>query len=231
MMSATMNRVSLYSICRCTRPLLASVLLACLCLGAFGAGSAERGSQPIAVGDVVPNFKLTDIDGKERSLSDYKEKIVILEWFNPQCPYVIDQYTKRALKSFGNDMQQAGVVYLAINSAAPGNQGAGKEANIEARERFGIHFPILLDEDGAVGHMFDARFTPQMFIIDGKGVLRYAGAIDNAPLGKVNETYPAGKGKERGQYVNYARQAYDELKADKDVTTPKTKPYGTRVKY
>lgn len=226
-----MNRISPNSIWNHTRPLLAAAMLACLCIGTVGAASAERGFKPIEIGDVVPNFKLTDIDGKERQLSDYKEKIVILEWFNPQCPYVIDQYTKRALKSFGNDMQQAGVVYLAINSAAPGNQGAGKEANVEARERFGIHFPILLDEDGAVGHMFDARFTPQMFIIDAKGILRYAGAIDNAPLGKVNETYPPGKGKQRGEYVNYVKQAYDELKAEEDVTTPKTKPYGTRVKY
>jgi len=231
MMSPTMNCLPLKSNRQRTRPLLAVMLLAWLCVAALGAASAERGSKPIEVGEVVPDFKLTDIDGKERSLSDSKGKIVILEWFNPQCPYVTDQYTKRALKTFGNDMQQAGVVYLAINSAAPGNQGAGKEANKEARERFGIRFPILLDEDGVVGRMFDARFTPQMFLIDAKGILRYAGAIDNAPLGKVNETYPPGKGKERGQYVNYARQAYDELKADEDVSTPKTKPYGTRVKY
>lgn len=208
-------------------------LLAAVALLALGLGAgAEWQSKPVEVGDVVPDFKLTDIDGKERSLADCKGKVVLLEWFNPQCPYVIDQYTKRTLKTFGNEMQQAGVVYLAINSAAPGNQGAGKEANAEARERFGIHFPILLDEDGAVGRMLDARFTPHLFIIDAKGVLRYSGAIDNAPLGKVNDiTYPPGKNKKRGEYVNYVQQAYDEVKAGEDVSTPKTKPYGTRVKY
>jgi len=209
------------------RPLLA-LLLAGLCLGAVG-GSM---SKPVAIGEPVPDFTLTDIDGKEHQLSGSKGKIVILEWFNPQCPYVIDQYTKRTLKTFGNDMKQAGAVYLAINSAAPGKDGSGKEANIDARERFGIRFPILLDEDGKVGHMLDARFTPQAFIIDAKGVLRYAGAIDNAPLGKVNSTtYPPGKGKARGEFVNYVKQAYDEIKAGEDVTTPTTKPYGTRVKY
>lgn len=223
-----MSGAAHHLVSRFALPLLTLALLAGWCVGTR---SAAAQAKPIAVGDVVPDFTLTGIDGKERKLSGYKGKIVILEWFNPQCPYVIDQYTKRTLKTFGNDMQQAGVVYLAINSAAPGNQGAGKEANEEARERFGIHFPILLDEDGTVGHLLDARFTPQMFIIDAKGVLRYAGALDNAPLGKVNESYPLGKGKQRGEYVNYVQQAYDELRADEDVTTPKTKPYGTRVKY
>lgn len=209
------------------RPLWALALSA-LCCGAAG----EASLKPVAVGEVVPDFTLTDIDGKKHTLSEYKGKVVILEWFNPQCPYVIDQYTKNTLKTFGNQMKQAGVVYLAVNSGASGQPGSGRETNVEARERFGIRFPILLDEEGKVGRMFDARFTPQMFIIDAKGVLRYAGAIDNAPLGKVNATtYPPGKGKERGEFVNYVRQAYDEIKAGEDVTTPTTRPYGTRVKY
>ncbi len=204
-----------------------------LLAAAAGPGAArESGLKPVAVGEAVPDFTLTDVDGKEHHLSDYKGKVVLLEWFNPQCPYVIDQYTKATLKTFGNQMKQEGAVYLAVNSAAPGNQGSGREANIEARERFGIRFPILLDEDGKVGRLLDARFTPQVFVIDAKGVLRYAGAIDNAPMGKVNTTtYPPGKGKERGEFVNYARQAYDEIKAGEEVTTSTTKPYGTRVKY
>ncbi len=200
------------------------------CVGAAAAGGS--GMKPVAVGEAVPDFALTDLDGKEHNLSDYKGKVVLLEWFNPQCPYVIDQYTKGTLKTFGREMKQDGAIYLAVNSAAPGNQGSGREANIEARERFEIRFPILLDEDGKVGRLLDARFTPQIFIIDARGVLRYAGAIDNAPMGKVNTTtYPPGKGKERGEFVNYARQAYDEIKAGEEVTTPTTKPYGTRVKY
>lgn len=204
-----------------------------LLAAAAGPGAArESGTKPVAVGEAVPDFTLTDVDGKEHHLSDYKGKVVLLEWFNPQCPYVIDQYTKATLKTFGNQMKQEGAVYLAVNSAAPGNQGSGREANIEARERFGIRFPILLDEDGKVGRLLDARFTPQVFLIDAKGVLRYAGAIDNAPMGKVNTTtYPPGKGKARGEFVNYARQAYDEIKAGEEVTTSTTKPYGTRVKY
>lgn len=206
--------------------------LALLAAAASPGAARESGMKPVAVGEVVPDFTLTDVDGKEHHLSDYKGKVVLLEWFNPQCPYVIDQYTKATLKTFGNQMKQEGAVYFAVNSAAPGNQGSGREANIEARERFGIRFPILLDEDGKVGRLLDARFTPQAFVIDAKGVLRYAGAIDNAPMGKVNTTtYPPGKGKERGEFVNYARQAYDEIKAGEEVTTSTTKPYGTRVKY
>lgn len=207
---------------------LPALVFMALCGVAAGGSSLK----PVAVGEAVPDFTLTDIDGKSHTLSEYKGKVVILEWFNPQCPYVIDQYTKNTLKTFGNQMKQAGVVYLAVNSGAPGQPGSGKEANAEARERFGIRFPILLDEEGKVGRMLDARFTPQMFIIDARGVLRYSGAIDNAPLGKVNATtYPPGKGKERGELVNYVRQAYDEIKAGEDVTTPTTRPYGTRVKY
>lgn len=181
------------------------------------------------VGQKAPDFSLVDLDGRTHVLGDYKGRIVVLEWFNPASPYVVDQYTKRTLKTFGNSMKKTGVVYLAINSTAESKPGSGVDANVEARGRFGMEFPILLDSDGRVAGLYRARFTPHIFVIDGKGVLRYMGAIDNAPLGKVIPTYPVGSDTEPGSVVNYAGRAIDEIRADQGVSIPKTKPYGSKV--
>lgn len=203
----------------------------------FGAQGLAQGRQASMgqadgpkVGKKAPAFSLVDLDGRTHKLSDYKGKIVVLEWFNPTSTYVVNQYTKHTLKRFGNSMhKKPGVVYLAINSTAAGKAGSDKDENIDARKRFKMEFPILLDADGKAARAYKARFTPHLFVIDGKGILRYMGAIDNAPLGKVNKTYPTGKDGKEGVKVNYVKQAIDEIESDEAVTTPKTKPYGTRI--
>jgi peroxiredoxin len=211
---------------------LANVLVALAVVGALIAGPSTALGQEDGpeIGKKAPEFSLVDLDGNTHKLSDYKGKIVVLEWFHPTSTYVVDQYTNHTLKTFGNALhKKPGVVYLAINSTATGKAGSDKDENVAAKKRFGMNFPILLDADGKTADAYKARFTPHMYVIDGQGNLRYMGAIDNAPLGKVNASYPTGKSGQAGAVVNYVQQAIDEIENDETVTTPKTKPYGSRI--
>ncbi|MBX3353078.1 MAG: thioredoxin family protein [Phycisphaeraceae bacterium] len=172
------------------------------------------------VGEKAPNFTLTDTDGTQHSLSDFAGKVVVLEWFNPGCPFVVKHHEKnKTMADLAAEFGAKDVVWVAINSGAPGKQGHGLELNKKFKKDWGINYPILLDEPGEVGKMYGARTTPQMYIIDKDGVLRYNGAIDNDPSAGTLGT------------VNYVRQALNEVLAGETVTTPETRPYGCSVKY
>lgn len=173
-------------------------------------------------GDQAPEFTLIAVDGTEHTLSTYLEdcKFVVLEWFNPDCPFVKKH---RLHHQTMNETQAAyadkGVVWLAINSSAEGKQGAGKERNLKAVEEYAMTVPVLLDTDGMVGRAYGAKTTPHMFIISADGLVAYAGAIDDDrsadTLGKTN----------------YVAQALDALLAGKPVAVPETRSYGCSVKY
>ncbi len=171
----------------------------------------------------APDFTLTDVFGKSHTLSDYTEdgKVVVLEWFNPDCPYVKRHHKKHRTMAETADKFD-GVVWLAINSGAKGKQGAGVDRNKRAVKEFDIEYPVLIDDRGEIGHIYGAKTTPDMFIINKEGTLVYAGAIDNDRAGRNI----GGSG-----YVNYVAQALDQLKKGETVTTSKTKPYGCSVKY
>lgn len=176
------------------------------------------------IGAQAPDFALADVDGKVVKLQDFRGKTVVLEWFNPDCPFVRNSHGKGSLKGLAERHAKDGVVWLAINSNRPGSQGAGLERNRRARADYRLSHPLLLDETGATGKAYGATNTPHLFVIDPKGVLVYAGAIDNAPDGAGE--YPRG-----GRLVNHVDEALAALKAGKPVTTPKTKAYGCGVKY
>lgn len=179
-----------------------------------------QGNTVVTVGQAAPAIELKDTDGNTVKLSDFKGKIVVLEWFNPQCPYVVkhhkdhttmvDTYTK---------FKDKGIVWLAINSGAPGKEGAGQEASAKAKKDWKIPFPILLDEAGKVGKAYGSKNTPGMFVIDATGNLAYMGAIDN-------DDSPTKLGT-----TNYVDQAITQLLAKETVATPVTKAYGCGVKY
>jgi peroxiredoxin len=177
-----------------------------------------------AVGQPAPDFTLEDLDGKKVKLSSFKGKTVVLEWFNPGCPYVKNAHTKGSLVDTAKRAQKKGVVWLAINSGAPGKQGAGAEANKAGVKTFAMEHPVLLDESGATGKAYGATNTPNMYVIDPKGVLVYRGAIDNSPDGE-------GQSPEGGKLINYVDQALEDVAAGKAVRTAETKPYGCSVKY
>jgi peroxiredoxin len=176
------------------------------------------------VGKVAPDFTLKDLDGHEVSLASLHGKVVVLEWFNPGCPFVRASHSKGSLKGTAKKHAARGVVWLAINSAARGKQGYEPSVNSDAARTFGLEHPILRDETGAVGRAYGATNTPDMFVIDKNGVLVYAGAIDNSPDGE-------GEAPTGGSLVNYVDAALEDLAAGRPVRTPATKPYGCSVKY
>ena len=190
--------------------------------------AATPSAAPVAagaeVGKPAPDFTLKDLDGKSVHLADLKGKVVVLEWFNPGCPFVNMSHTKGSLKGLADAKTKEGIVWLAVNSAADGKQGSGVDANVEGKKKFGLAHPILLDPTGEVGHAYGAERTPHLFIIDDKGTLVYRGAPDNSPDGE-------GESPTDGKLVNFVVQALDDLKAGKPVQTPSTKVYGCTVKY
>lgn len=177
-----------------------------------------------AVGQPAPDFTLQDLDGKAHKLSDLRGKTVVLEWFNPQCPFVKKAHTVGSLKDYAKVATGKGVVWLAVNSGAPGKQGHGADANKKGVSEFALEHPVLLDESGAVGHAYGATNTPHMYVIDPQGVLVYRGAIDNSPDAE-------GQSPADGKLVQYVDQALAELSASKPVSVAETKAYGCTVKY
>ena len=190
-------------------------LIALLSLPAFA--GAELGKP-------VPDFTLKDLDGKEVKLSSFKGKTVVLEWFNPECPFVKAAHGKGSLVDTAKRQQKKGIVWLSINSGGVGKQGYGVEKNKAGVKTFAIENPVLLDEAGTVGKAFGATNTPHLFVIDAKGNLAYRGAIDNSPDGESQSP-------EGGKLVNYVDAALDDLAANRAVKTPDTKAYGCSVKY
>ncbi len=175
------------------------------------------------VGKPAPNFKLADANGKAVTLSDFRGKTVVLEWHNPGCPFV--------KKHYGGNMQKTqaaaakdGVVWLTINSGAPGKQGhmSGAEAKALVAKVGAKPAAYLLDPRGVVGKVYDAKTTPHMYVIDKAGTLVYAGGIDDKPTANVADIAGA---------RNHVLAALSELKAGKAVSVAASRPYGCSVKY
>ena len=149
-----------------------------------GGALAQGGSGPskAELGKPAPDFTLKDLLGKDVALSKFKGKIVVLEWYNPACPSVETAHgakgTLRKLPS--KHMKKNKVVWLAVNSSAPGKEGSGLKDNRKYAKKYRIRYPVLLDEDGKVGHLYAATKTPEFFVIDKEGKLVYRGAEDNA---------------------------------------------------
>lgn len=179
---------------------------------------------PAQVGAPAPDFTLTDLDGKSVSLSQYRGKVVVLEWFNPGCPFVRASHTVGSLKGLASKHASDDVVWLAINSGGPGKQGAGADANRQALTQLGMQHPVLLDESGSVGQLYGAERTPHMYVVNAEGVLVYRGAIDNSPDGE-------GQSPEGGKLVNYVDSAIGAVRSGAKVTPAETKAYGCSVKY
>lgn len=186
------------------------------------AAAVELGKAEL--GQPAPLFTLPDLDGKSVSLASFKGKTVVLEWFNPECPFVKLSHTKGSLVGLADKQTQAGVVWLAINSGGPGKQGHGAEASKKGVEAFGLRHPVLLDESGKVGRAYGAAHTPHMYVINPAGQLVYRGAIDNSPDAE-RAAAPD------GVVVNYVEQALADVAAGVAVRVADTPAYGCSVKY
>jgi thiol-disulfide isomerase/thioredoxin len=194
--------------------------------------AAPAGAQPADLGKPAPDFTLTDTEGTSHTLSALKGKTVILEWFNPGCPFVKAAHgSGGVLQGMAQRVARADLVWLSINSGAPGKEGHGLDRNKAARGDFGMTNPVLLDESGTVGRAFGAARTPHLFIVDKAGLLVYRGGIDNAPMGTVDDDRPRPTGSNPGERVNYVDRALEDLGAGRPVGLRDTPAYGCTVKY
>ncbi len=181
-------------------------------------------SADVEVGKPAPNFSLQDTHGKRVSLADYKGKFVVLEWYQPDCPFVGKQYKSGNMQKLQKQYTAKGVVWLSIDSSAPGEEGnypAEQLNEISAKDGAG-RTALLLDPDGKVGRLYGAKTTPDMFIINPKGVLVYEGAIDNKRSTDLSDVSSA---------TNFVKVALDEAQSGRPVSTTTTRPYGCSVKY
>lgn len=188
------------------------------------AGSAQLGKP-------APDFALPDTEGKVHKLSALKGKTVVLEWFNPDCPFVKSARGKGPLSTLPKERSSDKLVWLSINSGAPGKQGHGVDRNRAAIGEYAIGNPVLLDESGLVGRAYGAAKTPHMFVIDPKGVLVYRGGLDNAPMGVVDDTRPRPKSAAKGALARYVADALDALGRGEPIELADTPAYGCSVKY
>lgn len=170
------------------------------------------------VGQPAPTWTLKDIKGKEWKSTDLAGKIVVLEWVNPQCPVCKGAHQDGRIPDMVKQLKsQSDVVFLGVNST----HNTTAEQNAEALTKYGIDYPVLLDNAGTVGRAFGARTTPHIFVIDTEGKLRYAGALDNNAAGDKNGD----------EITNYVLNAVKQIKAGETVTPETTKSYGCSVKY
>ena len=190
---------------------------------AFAVLSAPAVAAPV-VGQAAPNFKVADTNGKPVTLSDYRGKTVVLEWSNPDCPFVKKHYDSGNMQKAQAAAAKDGVVWLTINSSAPGNQGHmnGTQAKSFVAKAGARPAAYLLDPRGVVGKVYDAKTTPHMYIVNKAGTLVYAGGIDDKPT--PNPADVAGA-------RNHVLAALSELKAGKAISVATSRPYGCSVKY
>jgi peroxiredoxin len=189
------------------------------------ATAAAAPAPPAAqLGKPAPDFTLTDYEGKSHHLADHKGKIVVLEWFNTDCPFVKAAHSKGSLKGLSKRLAEKGIVWIGINSSAQGKQGHGAERVAEGRKMYGLENVIVADEAGKVGRLYGATNTPHMFVIDAQGTLVYRGAIDNSPDGE-------GESPTDGKLRNHVESAVEDLLAGRPVQVNDTKAYGCSVKY
>lgn len=176
------------------------------------------------IGQPAPDFTSVDSNGMAHSLQAYRGNIVVLEWTNHECPFVDKHYGTGNMQALQKAATKARVTWLSVISSAPGKQGhvSGTEANTLTTSRKASPTAVLLDTDGVVGRLYDARTTPHMYIIDASGTLVYLGGIDDKASTQYADVKTA---------RNYVRVALDELGHDQTVSTPVTRPYGCSVKY
>jgi peroxiredoxin len=187
---------------------------------AFGVSIARAAR----TGEAAPNFTATDTNGQAHKLSDYAGKFVVLEWHNRGCPYTQKHYNSGNMERLQREWTGRGVIWLTVISSAPGKQGyvTAEEENAYVKQVSAAPTAVLLDPTGALGHLYDAKTTPHMFIINPQGTLIYNGAIDDRPTSDLSDITGA---------KNYVSLALEEAMSGKSVSTPTTRPYGCSVKY
>jgi hypothetical protein len=177
-----------------------------------------------SVGKPAPDFSGKDTLGKTHTLSEYRGKYVVLEWHNRYCPYTHKHYASGNMQRLQREWAAKGVIWFTVISSAPGLQGyvTAADENAYVRRVGAAPTAVLLDPSGQIGHLYDARTTPEMYVINPQGTLIYEGAIDDKPTTDVADVPTA---------RNYVSQALQQAMASKEISIPVTRPYGCSVKY
>lgn len=196
-------------------------LITAVAITALSAGTAFALPE---VGKLAPDFHASDINGNAQSLSQYRGKIIVVEWTNPECPFVVKHYKSGNMQKLQAEARTKGVVWLSINSGGEGKQGhlSTEEAKAGIAASKSTASAYILDPKGEIGRMFDAKTTPHMFVVDAEGILAYAGAIDDKPTFDQSDIEGA---------TNYVREAIAALQAGTPVKVSSTRSYGCSVKY
>ena len=186
--------------------------------------AATRSYAAPAVGQPAPDFTLTDTLGKTVHLSDYRGKLVVLEWVNPGCPYVRKHYSSANMQGTQKETTAQGVVWLSINSTEKASYDylAPPQLARWMVDQKATPTLTLMDEEGKVGQAYGARTTPHMYIISPQGTLVYAGGIDSIASSRPEDVKLA---------VNYVKQGVRQALAGQPLSNATTRPYGCSIKY
>ncbi|TAG80869.1 MAG: thioredoxin family protein [Burkholderiales bacterium] len=191
----------------------------------LAASLAFAAANAATVGQAAPDFTLTDVNGKSIKLSDFKGKHVVLEWTNPNCPFVVKHYGSNNMQTLQKDKTAKNVVWLAVNSTAKSHQDYMAPAALSSKmigEWKAAPTGLLMDESGTVGKSYQAKTTPHMYVIDPTGKLVFAGGIDDKRSANPADVKTA---------KNFVRAALDESMAGKPVSVSTATPYGCSIKY
>ena len=177
-----------------------------------------------AIGQPAPDFALPDLQDKTLKLSDLRGKYVVLEWVNPDCPFVKKHYNSANMPTLQKEAAAKNVVWLSINSTNPKSDEFKTPTEMKAwlASKNAAPNDVLFDRDGAAGHAYGAKTTPHMYVIDREGKLIYAGGIDDKRSANIDDIKIA---------KNFVRVALDEALAGKAVSVATSTPYGCSIKY
>lgn len=178
--------------------------------------SVKAGENPV-IGQQAPAFSAQDQNAKVIQLSDFAGKIIVLEWMNPDCPFVQRHAKDKTMETLAEKYKEKGVVWIGMNSSRDASNAIDAKWAAENH----LSYPILLDGTSGIARSYGAKATPHMFVIDQAGKVVYSGAIDNDRDGN----------KSGAEKVNYVAKALDEVLAGKSVSVPETAAYGCGVKY
>jgi peroxiredoxin len=206
-----------------TRHFVTAVMIVAVTIS-FSGGATAFAAGAVQIGQPAPEFTATDSRGAPVSLSQYRGKVVVLEWTNADCPYTRKHYTSGNMQSVQALAQKNGVVWLSVISSAPGKQGYvnGPGADALTRSRSAVPAAVLLDPKGTIGRLYGAKTTPHMFVIDKNGALQYMGGIDSIATADVSDIPRA---------EPYLKEAMLAVTQGSPVAHAVTTPYGCSVKY